>query len=332
MTSSPSAPRSGVTGPQMWRQTKLRQWLLEGRRFTASDAATAFEVSRRTIMTDLEYLRQYGYVIEWNPARHTYELAEESGDLTALQLRRSEWAAISLAAHVFESMGAAPIAETVHGIVDRARSLMPDLLGTDPTGFAPSLSVVRGPAPKRPMPFLEELSRAVEEQRTVDMTYHTMSRGTTTDRSVNPFRILSRDGHGYLVGWCHTRRDVLIFRMDRIRSVELTSTVFAIPPDFDLGAFLGPMFGMFRDPEVFHVKVRFSPWVARWIREEVWHPSQTLTDLPDGSVQVDLSVTGLEDVRRWILGFGEQAEVLEPLRLRAEIADAARVMLTNYGR
>lgn len=328
----PAAPRSGVTGPQMWRQSRLRQWLLEGRRFSASDAAAEFEVSRRTVMSDLEYLRQYGYVIEWDAAKHTYVLEEASGDLASLQLRRSEWAAISLAAHVFESMGVAPLAETVNGIVERARTLMPDLLGTDPTGLAPSFSVISGPAPPRPMPFLEELSRAVDEQRTVDMTYFTLSRGATTDRLVNPYRILFREGHGYLIGWCHRRRDVLIFRMDRIRSVDLTSSVFAIPTDFDLEAFLGPMFGIFRDRDVFNVKVHFSPWVARWIREEVWHPSQILNDLPGGSLQVDLTVTGLEDVKRWILGFGEHAEVLEPLRLRAEITDALAGMNRVYDR
>lgn len=328
----PSAPRGGVTGPQMWRQTRLRQWLLEGRRFTASDAAAEFQVSRRTIMSDIEYLRQYGYVVEWDPARHTYVLEEESGDLASLQLRRSEWAAISLAADVFESMGAAPLAETVSGIVERARSLMPDLLGTDPTGLAPAFSMLRGPAPERPMPFLEELSRAVDEQRTVDMTYFTLSRGATSDRLVNPYRVLARDGHGYLVGWCHRRRDVLIFRMDRIRSVEPTSDVFAVPADFDLATFLGPMFGMFRDRDVVNVKVRFTPWVARWIREEVWHPSQTLTDLPDGSLQVDLTVTGLEDVKRWILGFGQHAELLEPLVLRREITEAIDAMARIYAR
>jgi predicted DNA-binding transcriptional regulator YafY len=166
----------------------------------------------------------------------------------------------------------------------------------------------------------------------VDMTYFTLSRGATTNRQVNPYRILSREGHGYLVGWCHLRRDVLIFRMDRIRSVELTSDVFAIPSDFDLETFLGPMFGMFRDPDVFNVKVHFSPWVARWIREEVWHPSQRLTDLPGGHLQVDLTVTGLEDVKRWILGFGEHAEVLEPQRLRVEIREAITAMAEVYAR
>ena len=73
--------RSGVTGPQMWRQTKLRQWLLDGRRFNASDAARHFEVSRRTIMSDIEYLRQYGYAVEWDAARGTYFLEEESGEV-----------------------------------------------------------------------------------------------------------------------------------------------------------------------------------------------------------------------------------------------------------
>ena len=103
--------------------------------------------------------------------------------------------------------------------------------------------------------------------------------------------------------------------MDRIRRLEVTGEVFLVAKDWDLEAFLGPMFGVFNDREVHRVKVRFSPWVARWIKEEVWHPSQILTDLPDGSVQLDMDVTGLEDVKRWVLGFGREAEVVAPDRL-----------------
>ena len=67
-----------------------------------------------------------------------------------------------------------------------------------------------------------------------------------------------------------------------------------------------------------------------WIREDRWHKSQTFTDLPDGSLQVDMLVTGSVDVKRWILSFGKDAEVLAPKHLRSEIAAEAAEMGRSY--
>ncbi len=71
------------------------------------------------------------------------------------------------------------------------------------------------------------------------------------------------------------------YTMYRIREVEPTESFFDTAEAFDLEQFLGSMFGMFRDREPFTVKVRFSPWVARWIKEDRWHDSQIMTDLYD---------------------------------------------------
>lgn len=322
--------RSSPTHPQAWRQLQLRKWLLAGRRFNASEAAHELEVSRRTIMQDLEHMRAFGHAIDYNVQTGSYELTEASGELPVAQIRRSELAAIELAQNVLEQFGAAPMAEAIERLAHRVRELMPDLLDTDLGSFSPSLSILRGPAPEEPLPWLEAFSTYINETRTVRMRYYTMYRDRESERLVDPYRLVSRDGRGYLIAWCHKREDVLIFRMDRIRSAEPTDAFFDVPGDFDLENFLGSMFGMFRDREPFTVKVRFSPWVARWIKEDRWHASQVMTDLPDGSLQVDLEVMGEVDVRRWILSFGGDAEVLEPDFLRRAVAYEVDKLAATY--
>lgn len=322
--------RHAPTHPQAWRQLQLRQWLLAGRRFNARQAAEEFEVSRRTVMQDLEHMRAFGHAIVYNTQTNSYELEEVSGELPVAQIRRSELAAIRLAQEVLENFGATPMAAAVDQVLTRVRELMPDLMDTDLGAFSPSLTVLRGPAPEGPLPWLEAISRAIDESRTLRMTYFTMYRNEESERLVDPYRLVSRDGRGYLIAWCHRRRDVLVFRLDRIRALEPTPTFYELPADFDIEDFLGSMFGMFRDKEAFQVKVRFSPWVARFIREDRWHASQQMTDLPDGSLQVDLEVMGLVDVRRWVLSFGSDAEVLEPDHLRRAVSYEADKMQAMY--
>jgi len=69
----------------------------------------------------------------------------------------------------------------------------------------------------------------------------------------------------------------------------------------------------------------FSPAAAR-VRETIWHPSQQLTDGPDGQVDMRVTVAGTVEIAPWILGWGDAVEVLAPLELRQRIADAGTRM------
>jgi predicted DNA-binding transcriptional regulator YafY len=64
------------------------------------------------------------------------------------------------------------------------------------------------------------------------------------------------------------------------------------------------------------VRVIFSKRTAPYIRERLWHPSQKLRELEDGRLEVTLRVADTLEVRRWILGYGVQAEVVAPEGLR----------------
>jgi predicted DNA-binding transcriptional regulator YafY len=311
----------------------LKRWLFERRRWNATRAREELEVSHRTIMNDLENLRMLGYDIEYNHKTRSYELADESGDLVSLQLRESEWAAMVLAQEILEKLGAKRSAASIAQIGERVRQLMPQLMGSDRSDFAPALSIVRGPSPEEPLPWMDLLEEAVEHQQTIRIRYYTLYRNETSERLVDPYRLVSRDGRGYMVGFCHKRQRVIIFRMDRIRELAVTKDVFLVDSEFSLEKFLGPMFGMFTDHhQEFEVKIRFSSYVATWIREEVWHHTQTMCDLPDGSVQVDMRVTGLIAVKKWVLSFGSDAEVLEPQNLRREIEYEVDKLAAIYGK
>lgn len=320
-----------ATGPQLFRLSILRRWLIERRRWNANDAMEEFQVSRRTVMEDVEWLRQFGFDFAYNARTRSYEMQEESGDLVSLQLRESEWAAIVLAQEILEKLGAERSADAISKIGARVTQLMPQLLGADPSTFGPALSMVRGPSPDEPLPHLEPLQHAIKDQFTIRIRYYTLYRNETSERMVDPYRLVSREGRGYLVGYCHTRGRVIIFRLDRIRELFVSDDVFLIDNDFDLENFLGPMFGMFTDRQEFEVKIKFSPYVATWIREEVWHRSQTMSDLPDGSVQVNMTVTGLVAVKKWVLSFGSDAEVIEPQHLRREVEYEVDKLQAIYG-
>src|SRR5437667_3088770 len=74
------------------------------------------------------------------------------------------------------------------------------------------------------------------------------------------------------------------------------------------------------------VKVVFAQKLARYIRERLWHPSQKFRDLTDGRLELTLHVADTLEVRRWILGYGVQAEVIEPAGMREALRQEAEAL------
>ena len=101
-------------------------------------------------------------------------------------------------------------------------------------------------------------------------------------------------------------------------SVSLTNRRFEIPEDFDFEAFTRTAFNMIWG-ETQEVKIRFSASQAPYIRERTWHPRQKIETEPDGSIILTLKVADLGEVKFWLIGFGVEAEVLEPAELRDDV-------------
>lgn len=79
------------------------------------------------------------------------------------------------------------------------------------------------------------------------------------------------------------------------------------------------------------MKVKFSSQVARYIKERTWAPNQRIVeDAEDGSLTLEMETSGWLDVKRWVLSYGKDAEVLEPAKMREEIAEELKQCLGRY--
>jgi predicted DNA-binding transcriptional regulator YafY len=169
------------------------------------------------------------------------------------------------------------------------------------------------------------IQRAMLELRRLDMRYYSMSRDEENRRRVDPYHLTVYDGGYYLVGYCHWRETERIFAVDRIREVRILGVRFTVRPGFDAEKYLKHMWGIVKG-ETVPVKVVFSPSIARYVRDRLWHASQNVRELPDGRIELTLRVADTLEVRRWILGYGSQAEVMEPAALRNSLRREAEAM------
>lgn len=106
--------------------------------------------------------------------------------------------------------------------------------------------------------------------------------------------------------------------------VKSTKRTFVRPRDFSIKDHLGGAFGIFAGAGDHRIRLRFQGWATRIVRERFWHESQKFTEGKDGTLVMELRLSGLEEIQRWILSFGDQVEVLEPAELRETIAQLGR--------
>ncbi len=135
----------------------------------------------------------------------------------------------------------------------------------------------------------------------------------------------------YLIGHSDQHGTVITLKLNRIERAGVTTEPFEVPDSFDSHAMLEYAWGIWTVGEPRTVRLRFTRRVTPRVKESIWHPSQTLRDLPDGGCEWAAQIAEWREMEPWIRGWGPEVEVLEPADLRAQVAEAMRAAARLYG-
>jgi predicted DNA-binding transcriptional regulator YafY len=287
-------------------------------------------VTKRTVQRDIEVLTAAGFPVTSDMRNGTvfWHFMEGFHAEAPLSLSLTEQMALYFSKGLFRPLQGTAIYESLESATRKIGSQLP------PAGlrFLRGLEnavVVRTFGFKdysRSKQTIEAMTRAVFHKYRVRLSYQSPHGSEPTERELDPYRLWYVSNGLYVVGHDHLRNDLRVFAVDRIRSVSLTNRRFEIPEDFDFEAFTRTAFNMIWG-ETQEVKIRFSASQAPYIRERTWHPSQKIETEPDGSIILTLKVADLWEVKFWLIGFGAEAEVLEPAELRDDVtAECLRVV------
>jgi predicted DNA-binding transcriptional regulator YafY len=108
--------------------------------------------------------------------------------------------------------------------------------------------------------------------------------------------------------------------IERVETAVLTPRSFEAPDPATTTVELRRAWDIIADQPATDIVLRFAPSVATRVNETVWHPTQTVTIEPDGSLTWRATVAGTIEIRLWILSWGDDVEVLEPPGLRSDVA------------
>jgi len=166
---------------------------------------------------------------------------------------------------------------------------------------------------------LKAISVSMNEKRSIEITYRSRQSKTTGTRIVDPYGLIYYEGIWIMIGFCHKRKDIRSFAVDRILDIKERYLYFETRKDFDLNTYLSHTWGIIDGKEV-KIKVKFNAKVADYIiRKEKWHSSEKRNILPCGGVELSFTIAGANEIKRWIYSWLPDVEVIKPEWLRKQI-------------
>jgi predicted DNA-binding transcriptional regulator YafY len=286
-------------------------------------------VSRRTVYRDLQAMEMDADLPIWQD-KGRWGL-EAGAFLPPLALTLPEATTFFLAARVLAKATDEHDPELLSAFVKLAEILPPVLaehLHATVDAYAST------PRNERFTRVLRVLTKGWAERRVVSIEYgrgvYDPGKGARSTR-VRPFAI-EPSAHTralYLIGYDEERKARRTFKVERILEASLTPETFEERTG-DIARDLLAAWDVVSDEPRVRVVVRFSKDVAARVAETRWHPTQDVDPASDGSLVWSATVSGVLEVRGWLLGWGSDAEVLEPQELRTWVAEELAQAAARY--
>ena len=176
---------------------------------------------------------------------------------------------------------------------------------------------------------IDELSACILDEKVCLVTYHAFGEDAVKKYRISPLHFFEHDGGLYLLAVTTRFGEIRTLAVERIREAEMMPQSYSYPADFNAEQFLSSAFTLYFGPqETF--RIRFATRQARYITERQWAASQQIDEQDDGSIILTMQTSGSYDIKKWVLSYGGDAELLEPAWLREEIVDELKQGLENY--
>lgn len=312
--------------------SRIHEELQRGRFPNCSSLAREFEVSPKTIQRDLEFMRdRMRLPIAFEPAHNGYQYTEAVDQLPLATITEGEMVALLVAQKSIEQYKGT----SFEGPLTRAfAKLTAQLDGPVTVALGEARAAITFKpvgAGQMELELFRQLSEAVLHSCEITFQYQGLRHPSAESRHLQPWHLCCVDSQWYVIGHDLDRGATRTFALPRIRAVEILPRRFVRPRDFSIREHLGGAFGVFAGTGRHVIRLRFDDWAARLVAERFWHESQRFSGGPNGTIDLELRLSSLEEVERWILSFGGHVEVIEPATLRQRVADAGRALAERNG-
>ena len=296
--------------------------LLQSRsRMSGAELAERLEVDRRTVRRYVTMLQELGVPIDSELGRFGGYHLRPGYKLPPMMFTEEETLALTLGLLVARRLGMTEAAPAVEGALSKIDRVLPDQLRGRVQALQGALAFtpMRGTGRPSDPAALVLLSTAAQQTRRVWMRYRAGEE--ETQRTIDPYGIVHHQGRWYVVGWCHLREDVRMFRLDRVLAVEpRENETFVRPPDFDPAEYV--LYSLATLPYGWPIEVMLELSLEEARRR--LPPDTGTFEAVKGGVLLRCQADNLDWMARTLIHVGCGFRVLHPPELRETLRQTAR--------
>lgn len=329
--------RAEGTRRPLERVLRIHEMVSRGNFPNCSGMARELEVDRKTIQRDLNFMRDdLELPIRYSETSHGYFYTRPVNDFPFLKTSAEDLVALIIARNALGPLKGSALEASLRSGFQRLQAGMSEQVTIPWSDIDQAFSVKSVGMTERDVFTFDRIAKSVLESRELHFEYRKLTGDTPVKRRLQPYHLAEIDGGWYVIGHDLDRNARRTFAVQRMRSVHLTTKRFQRSRDFKLEDHFAGSFGVWagedRGAARFPVKIRFRGFAARVVSERRWHPSQEITTLePDGSlIELTMTLSALPDLARWVMGFGGQAEAIEPPELRKMVATELKKAAGQY--
>ena len=278
--------------------------------------------STRSLRRYLAILSDAGFPWYFDRATNTYRFAG-GYSLKRLELNNSELFGLVALRAISSSLGGAIgtyVDDVTAKLLGSSGKNAKERVGARPA-VAFRLSEIR--LDERGEKAFEILSAAERSTRSVTFTYCDKD-GNRSERTVDPYGFIVSAGRVYCVAYDPQKHDKRVFAVDNVSDPVTLARTFVKPANFDVEEFAATSIsGVLHGAASTEVKVRFGARVAKAAVAARTVADRAVEHRPDGSVEISYIVSDASELVRWVLGWGDQAEVVGP----PDVRDRARALI-----
>lgn len=303
---------------RLQRLVKILQ-IIENRRPGRKELAEELNITERQLYRDINDLITAELPIVYDRSKGIY-CFEDTFSLKKISVKAEELQSLLMARELFSHTGGG-FKEGIEGVYRKilaAQSEPPVRMQLEPAIDFAKIETQ-----------YQAINKAIEESLRVEIE-HCGQDGKYTKREIDPYRLFYSNGFWYVLGWCHVRQDIRTFALDRIKKVRILEKHNLTRAGFNFDEYIAMCWRSFylEDPQ--EICIKFSPLAAKEIRRKEWHPTQKIKELKDGSLELALLISGEDEIMRWILSWGKEAQVVKPKSLKTRILQEIMGMAGIY--
>ncbi len=299
--------------------------LQAGKRYSVTELSQIFATCRRTIFRDLKELQFIGIPYHYDAKTGGYTIEPEFF-LPPIDLNLQEALSLLLLAYKVNNQIQLPFRKSALLAALKIENNLPIKIKQYCNSVLQNISAV--PSAQAPMDHLDktfaELQKAIVNKRRVNIRYNSLFDGKIIDLELCPYHLLYNQRAWYVLGFSSFHQGIRTFKLNRIKESQVTDKCFIGGDNFNPADYLGRAWSMIPEGRLYNVRLRFLPKVADNVTEVQWHSTQKVIRDSDGSATMEFRVDGLGEITWWILGYGDQVQVLAPKALRQKVIETAK--------